>query len=149
MKSALFVLAGALILAIGTPAHAHHSLAGTYLMDKTETIEGTIVQFVLRNPHSYLDLEIKDTEGKITRWGVEWGGMSQLGQTGITRDTLKTGDKVTISGPPSRDASERKVLLKIIRRPSDGWVWGERPEEVIKGYSWFSPSASVPAVSPR
>jgi len=149
MKLASLVLIGALILAIVTPATAHHSLVGTYALDQTATIEGTIVQFVLRNPHSYVEIERADSSGKITRWGVEWGGASGLGQTGITRDTLKAGDKVTISGAPARDPSERKVLLKLIRRPSDGWSWGSQPEEVIKGYAWFSPNAPVPAVSPR
>jgi len=93
MKLASLVLIGALVLAIVTPATAHHSLVGTYMLDQAVTIEGTIVQFVLRNPHSYVDLEVKDSNGKVTRWGVEWGGASGLGQTGITRDTLKTGDR--------------------------------------------------------
>jgi hypothetical protein len=140
MKFAVFVFIGALILAAGTPANAHHAFAGTYVLDQTATIEGTIVQFDIRNPHSFVNLEIRDAEGKAARWGVEWGGVTLLAQTGVTKATLKVGDKVTVIGAPSRDATEHKVLMKVIRRPADGWVWGERPEEVIKGYTFTTPA---------
>ena len=140
MKAAPLILIVGTILATGAPANAHHAFAGTYNMDQTATVAGTIVQFDIRNPHSFVSLEIKDSDGKITRWGVEWAGVTLLTQTGITRQTLKVGDKVTVTGAPSRDASEHKVLMKIIRRPADGWTWGERPEEVIKGYSFPTPA---------
>jgi hypothetical protein len=136
------VLIVGIFLATGTPANAHHSFAGSYIMDQTATVEGTIVQLDIRNPHSFVTLEIKDADGKSIRWGVEWGGITLLTQTGVTRQTLKVGDKVTVTGAPPRDAAMHIVLMKIIRRPADGWVWGERPEELIKGYTF-------PTTAPR
>lgn len=136
MKFAVLVSICALILAAGTPAIAHHSFAGTYVLDQTATIEGSIVQFDIRNPHSFINLEIKHSDGRTTRWGVEWGGVTLLTETGVTRQTLKVGDKVKVTGAPSRDTTEHKVLMKVIQRPADGWVWGDRPEEVIKGYTF-------------
>ena len=140
MKTAALVLVVSMILATGTPANAHHAFAGTYVLEQTATIEGTIVQFDIRNPHSFVNLEIKDSDGKAARWGVEWGGVTLLTQTGVTRQTLKVGDKVTVTGAPSRDAAMHVVLMKIIRRPADGWVWGERSEELIKGYTFPTPA---------
>jgi hypothetical protein len=140
MKAASLGLMVGIILTTGVPANAHHAFAGTYMMDQTATVEGTIVQFDIRNPHSFVSLEVKDSDGKITRWGVEWGGVTLLTQTGVTRQTLKVGDNVTVTGAPSRDAAEHKVLMKIIRRPADGWAWGERPEELIKGYTFTTPA---------
>ena len=149
MKFASLALIGALILATGTPTRAHHSFAGTYVLDQVATIEGTIVQFDIRNPHSFINLEIKGADGKLIRWGVEWGGVTLLTQTGVTRQTLKVGDRVAVTGAPSRDGFEHKVLIKIIRRPADGWSWGDRPEEFVKGYGGFAPTATVPAPAPR
>jgi hypothetical protein len=140
MRIGYSISIAALVITTVTPGIAHHGFAGTYVLDQTATIQGTIVQFDIRNPHSFINLEVKNSDGKITRWGVEWGGITQLTQTGVTKQTLKVGDKVKVTGAPSRDTSEHKVLMKIIQRPADGWTWGERPEEVIKGYS-LTPSA--------
>ena len=136
MKIASVFLIGVLILATATSLIAHHAFAGTYVLDQTATVEGTIIQFDIRNPHSFITLEITDSNGKVTRWGVEWGGVTLLTQTGVSRQTLKVGDRVTVTGAPSRDAAEHKVLMKIIRRSSDGWVWGDRADEVVKGYTF-------------
>jgi len=140
MKLASLVLIAAWILATSTPATAHHSLAGTYVLDQTSTIEGTIFQFTVRNPHSFISLDVKDSTGRVVRWGVEWNGATLLTQTGVTAQTLKAGDLITIIGRPSRDLNEHKVLMKIIRRPADGWSWGDRPDEILKGYGPFSPN---------
>jgi hypothetical protein len=52
MKSRLFVLTFSAILVFGVTAFAHHSFAGSYIEDKTVTLEGKVVQFDIRNPHS-------------------------------------------------------------------------------------------------
>jgi hypothetical protein len=41
----------------------------------------------------------------------------------VTKDTLRPGDIVRITGSPGRDESERRLHLKRIERPADGWQW--------------------------
>jgi hypothetical protein len=132
MKYKLFV-AGLVVAAFvfGTTAYAHHSVAATYVGDKTITVEGTLVQFMFRNPHSFVTIEGKDENGKMQRWGVEWGGAGQLGGQGVKRDTLKAGDHVIISGNPGRDPSEHRIRMLSVKRPSDGFGWGGRPSETF------------------
>ena len=103
---------------------AHHSFAATYFEDKTEKIEGTLVQFLFRNPHSSIHVEVKGENGEIQRWAVEWGGGGQLGRAGITRETLKPGDRVIVTGNPGRKAEDYRLRMVTITRPSDGWKWG-------------------------
>jgi hypothetical protein len=67
VKAVSLILIVGIILATGTSANAHHSFAGTYLLDQTVTIEGTIVQFDIRNPHSFISLEVRDSDGKTSR----------------------------------------------------------------------------------
>ena len=97
MKRIAFVLlvAGAFMAAV--PAFAHHSFAATYFEDKNITVEGTLVQFMFRNPHSFVHIEAPDDKGNMETWAVEWGGGGQLSREGVSRDTLKPGDHVITS----------------------------------------------------
>jgi hypothetical protein len=112
-------------LALGVQAWAHHSFAATYFEDKTEKIQGKLVQFLYRNPHSFVHVEVKDPKtGEMTRWAVEWGAGGQLGRQGVTRETLKPGDEVIINGNPGRNPEDHRLRMVNITRPSDGWKWG-------------------------
>jgi len=105
------------------PAHAHHSFAATYFEDKVQKIEGNLVQFNYRNPHSFVHIEAPDDTGTIQRWAVEWGAGQQLTQQGVTRVTLKAGDHVIIEGSPGRNPDDHRLRMRSIVRPSDGWKW--------------------------
>jgi hypothetical protein len=117
----LFVLGA---LAWSTPGFAHHSFAATYFEDKTQTIEGNLVQFLFRNPHSFVHVEAPDEKGQMQRWAVEWGAGLQLNRQGVTRDTLKPGDHVIITGNPGRNPEDHRLRMRTIARPADGWKWG-------------------------
>ena len=105
-------------------AYAHHSFAATYFEDKTEKVEGNLVQFLFRNPHSFVQVEAEDEHGVMQRWAIEWGAGGQLGRQGVTRDTLKPGDHVIIVGNPGRNPEDHRMRMVNITRPSDGWKWG-------------------------
>ena len=123
VMSATLVLAGA--------GYAHHSLAATYL-DKEVKLEGKILDLLLRNPHSFLQIEAPDENGVVQRWSLEWRSSGQLGQQGIRRDTLKVGDEVTITMNPSRTPGDHRGALKTLHRKSDGFGWGNNPGETIE-----------------
>src|SRR5215470_1104005 len=124
-------LAGLAIALLAGRIEAHHSFAATYFEDKTTEIEGKLVQFQFRNPHSFIQVEVKDAKGEIQRWAVEWGGAGQLGSQGVTSQTLQAGDIVTISGNPGRNPDDHRVRMVSLRRKSDGFGWGQRPGETF------------------
>ncbi len=103
---------------------AHHSFTATYDENKEETVEGKIVQFLLRNPHSMLHVEVLDDKGEPHRYAVEWAGVGGLNSEGITRTTLRVGDEVVVRGNPGRNKSEYRLRMLSIDRPLDGWHWG-------------------------
>ena len=119
---ALVIVAGAIVSS--GRAYAHHSFAATYFEDKTQKIQGKLVQFLFRNPHSFVQVEAEDEHGVVQRWAVEWGAGGQLGRQGVTRDTLKPGDEVIIVGNPGRNPEDHRMRMVNITRPSDGWKWG-------------------------
>ena len=134
MKRFLAVLlfaAAAVVVGAGAKAYAHHSFAATYLEDQTVTIEGGLVQFLFRNPHSFVHVMVKEKDGSMVRYAVEWGGAGQLGGQGVTRETLKPGDHVVISGSPGRNPADHRIRMVSLRRPKDGFGWGQRPGEVV------------------
>ena len=130
MKSKmLLVLSG--LFVFGITAHAHHSIGATYDQSKEIKLEGKLVQFLFRNPHAFVHIEAPDPEGKIQRWSVEWGGAAQLSGQGVSRDTFKVGDVVTITGNPGRNPADHRLKMNTLRRKSDGFGWGTRPGEVV------------------
>jgi hypothetical protein len=131
MKLKLFASVLVVALLAASQARAHHSFAAAYFEDKTMQIEGKLVQFQFRNPHSFIQLEVKDEKGQVVRWSIEWGGAAQLGSQGVTNETLKYGDIVTIIGNPGREAADHRIRMLSLRRKSDNFGWGQRPGEVV------------------
>jgi hypothetical protein len=113
MKEAmLFALIAAAVASLASVrTDAHHSFAATYIEDKQITIEGELVQFLYRNPHSFVHVMSRDDTGKIWRWAVEWGGGGQLARQGVGRETLKVGDHVIITGIPGRNPADHRLRM--------------------------------------
>jgi hypothetical protein len=105
------------------PAYAHHSFPGSYLEDQNVTIQGELTQIVFRNPHSFVQLIVKERDGSLVRYAVEWVGASELGRQGVTATTLKNGDFVVINGVPGRNPSDHRVRMTSLKRPKDGFGW--------------------------
>jgi hypothetical protein len=129
MKRYLVLLAAG-VLVLGAQAYAHHSFAATYLEDQTQTIEGEVVQFLFRSPHSFLNLNVKEKDGTVVRYSAEWAGAAQLGGQGVSRETFKPGDVVIISGSPGRNPADHRIRLVSLKRPKDGFGWGLKAGEV-------------------
>ncbi len=121
------IMAGVGALIAGLPASAHHSFAGTYLEDAPPVkAEGTLKEFLLRNPHSFVIVEddkLKDDKGQPVRWSIEWGAAGQLAQQGVSGQSLRVGDHVIVMGSPGRNSNDHRLRLRSIERPSDGFKY--------------------------
>jgi len=111
-------------LIVTAAAQAHHSFTATYDETQEVRIEGTLRAFHFRNPHASVDIVAEDENGEMVRWTIEWGGAGQLAGQGVTRDSLKAGDHVIITGNPSRDSALNRLRMQSLLRPSDGYGWG-------------------------
>jgi hypothetical protein len=121
------VLGGVVILC--APLLGHHSFAAYYLEQDTIDVEGEIVEFEYKNPHSWIHVLGQEVFGRPKTYAVEWASTSRLESDGITKKTLRAGDKVRIWGSPSRDPNENRIRLRRIERRSDGWNWGQNRRE--------------------
>src|SRR5690606_10392022 len=114
----------AVTLAVGSiltgVATGHHSFSATYDSSREATIEGEVAQFLFRNPHSMVQILAPDETGEVRRWAIEWAGVNVLTGEGISRETLRIGDRVIVRGNPGRVAADYRMRMLSIRRPSDG-----------------------------
>ena len=117
------VVTGLVALAAGMPAWAHHSFAAAYDLQQPITVHGTIVNVLLRNPHSWFMLNVKNDSGQVEEWAFEAGTPSGMIRNGYKPSVIKAGAEVTIKGFRARDASQKRGMLRELTT-SDGQVFG-------------------------
>lgn len=125
MRTVLLGLVGAAV--VGAGLSAHHSFSAYYYEQQSMTIQGDVVEFDYRAPHAWLHVNAPDSSGRMRTYAAEWANPSRLNRDNITKDTLKPGDVVLVTGSPGREEAEYKLHLKAIERPKDGWSWRQRP----------------------
>jgi DNA/RNA endonuclease YhcR with UshA esterase domain len=123
-RTNLVILAlGLMTAGAALPVWAHHSFAAAFDMQAPVTVQGTIVQVRLENPHSWFFLDVKDASGKIDRWAFEAGTPSGMIRNGFKPNIIKAGAAVTIKGFRAKDPSQKMGMLRELVT-ADGTVYG-------------------------
>jgi hypothetical protein len=115
-----------LALVAVAPVFGHHSFSAVYLEHEMVSLAGELTELDYRSPHAWVRFTATDEQGLVQRYSAEWANPSRLGRDGITKDTLRPGDHVIVTGSPARNAASYTMHLKGIERPIDGWRWGRR-----------------------
>ena len=99
-------------IGIAAPALAHHSTA-MFDTNREVTLDGTVKEFQWTNPHTWVQLLVKDSSGKEVEWSIEGSSPNNLSRFGWTRNSLKSGDRVQAVVHPLKDGSIGGSLVKI------------------------------------
>ena len=114
----LFTMLGGLVL-------AHHSTAG-YDKTKTVALKGTVAEWIWRNPHCIMVWDVKDANGKVVRWYGEMQSPISNTGLGLSRNTFKPGDEVTVTVNPGPNA---QAIVLTIADAQGKMVLDRYPEE--------------------
>ena len=112
------------ILLAGAPLSAHHGTGVAYDTEKTVTLTGTVTEWIWANPHCGILFDVADDKGSVEHWGAELGNPHALSMAGLSKDILKPGDKITISGHPAKSGAPRIELQEFTT--ADGRTLPER-----------------------
>lgn len=115
------VLAAAIALAVSSPALSHHSHA-MFDHDKEVTIKGTVTDWVFRNPHVFLYVNVKTDTGETVKYTVEMSNITNMLKVGFSATTFKAGDHVTVTMHPLHDG--RPGGNYIVATSADGKTFG-------------------------
>lgn len=126
------LLALAMILA-GAPVYAHHSFSAEYSMDRPITLKGTLTKIEWTNPHSWIYVDVKGDDGKVTNWAVEFGAPNALLRRGLRKSDFPTGVELVVKGYRAKDASAtingRSVTFPDGRNLYTGSAESDSPKE--------------------
>ncbi|HET6144593.1 MAG TPA: DUF6152 family protein [Candidatus Acidoferrales bacterium] len=114
-RRARYLMVVALSVFFASAAYAHHGTAA-YDLSKTITVKGKVTKFSFINPHCQVYFEVTNEKGEAEPWQAELTSPNHLVRTGWTKETLKSGDDVTITGYRTKDGTNSiwigKILLK-------------------------------------
>ena len=120
------VLTAVLVMAVAAPIAAHHSIASVYDRDKRTTLSAVVKQWRFVNPHPSIVVEVTTPGTPARTWTLEMDNRWELAELGFTENTLKPGDRIEVTGDPSRrDANA--LYVRILRRPADDFRYDHHP----------------------
>jgi hypothetical protein len=105
IRVALIVLG--ICASVAVPSWAHHAFSSEFDANKPVKLKGTISRIEWINPHSWIHVDVKDPDGKVTKWMIEGGSPNALIRRGVTQQILRVGMEISVDGYQAKDGSSR------------------------------------------
>jgi Family of unknown function (DUF6152) len=125
--SLLTVVLSAGLLLAARSAHAHHSFAADFDINKPLTLTGVLTRMDWVNPHGWMYVDVKAADGTVAHWSIQTGGPTQLLRRGLGKDTFPAGIEVTIKGYRARESSTTAHAETVTLKDGRNFFIGEIP----------------------
>jgi Family of unknown function (DUF6152) len=114
MKTRLFLVLGGISLLLSVaPAWAHHAFAAEFDASRPLKLKGTVTEWEMINPHSWIHLDVKNDDGTVVAWMIEAGSPNTLLRLGFSKNSLPPGTELVVDGYQAKDRSNRAVGKNI------------------------------------
>jgi uncharacterized protein DUF6152 len=98
---------GAILFMLTLQALAHHSFASEYDADRPAKIQGTVKKVEWINPHSWITIDVKSSDGTVTTWEIEAGAPNAMFRRGFNKDSLPVGTEIVVNGYLAKNGLHR------------------------------------------
>ena len=102
-----FTLSAVAMILVSIPVFAHHAFTAEFDANQPIKLRGTVARLELINPHSWIHVDVKNSDGTTTRWMIEGGTPNTLLRRGITKNSLPIGAEILVDGYRAKDGSPR------------------------------------------
>ena len=113
-RSSAAVVTVIAMLATAVPIRAHHAFAAEFDANSPIKLRGTVAKVELINPHSWIHIDVKDADGKVSRWMIEGGTPNTLLRRGFTKNSLPIGSEMLVDGYRAKDGTNKANGRDII-----------------------------------
>jgi Family of unknown function (DUF6152) len=103
----MVVLIATAMSPLAPAASAHHSFAAEYDANNPVTLTGSVTKMAWINPHSWIYIDVKKSDGKVENWAVEAGPPGTLIRAGFTKESLAPGIVIIVNGYRAKDGALR------------------------------------------
>ena len=128
MRKVFPVAAILVALLMAMPVFAHHSFSAEFDVGRPVLLTGTVDHVEWTNPHAWLHLKVTDDQGNIQNWAIEFLGVNALVRSGMSPQTVKPGDTLTIKGFGSRDGTNTANASSATRTETGETLWASARE---------------------
>jgi len=108
------LLVAVLGLLVISPVYAHHGSAA-YDTSKIVTVTGTVTAYNFVNPHVMIAVDVKNDSGNIENWEGEMTSPNHLARAGWTKNTIKLGDQITLTGAAAKSGANTMIIRKVLK----------------------------------
>ena len=109
-----------LILLISAPSLSHHNYRMRYNAEQIITLEGIVTQVDWKNPHIEIFIDVEE-DGEIFSWVLPTAAPRVASRNGMTAETVAVGERIVISGWPSRNGSLEMRARTLIQANGTEW----------------------------